>query len=555
MTAVLAVEDLRVATTAGEEVVKGVSFSVAPGEVVALIGESGAGKSTIGLAALGYRRPGLRIVGGSVRLNGTDLLTLSPEALRSCRGRDVAYVAQSAAAAFDPVHRILWQLTEAPVRFGLKTRAEATADMVALARRMRLPDPDEIVRRYPHEVSGGQLQRMMAMMAMGCGPSLLVLDEPTTALDVSTQVEVLRAIMDVIRAGGTSAIYVSHDLAVVAQVADRIVVLRHGAVVETGETGRLLSAPREAYTRELIDAVHVVPKVPATIRPAPEPVAHPAPEPPPLLRLRNVSASYGALPVLHGIDLELGRGRVLGVIGESGSGKSTLAKVIAGLLPPTEGEVLLDGRLLQPRVEDRRQEDRRAVQLVVQMPDLAFNPARTIGQSLDRHLAYFTDLPRAERTEQIARLLDTVEMLPELADRRPQDLSGGQKQRANLARGLLVNPALLLCDEVTSALDTVVAATVVRLLRRLKRDLGQAMIFVSHDIATVARVADEVAVLERGRLVEHRRTEDLLEAPSHPYTRTLLRSVPELRPGWLAAFDASEADTQEKAKPDRRMST
>ncbi len=533
---VLEIAGLRVATQAGVEVVKGVSLSVGKGEVVALIGESGAGKSTIGLAALGYRRPGLRFAGGSVRLNGADMLALPAEALRLRRGREVAYVAQSAAAAFDPVHTIGWQIIEAPVRFGLKTRPQAWADMVALGRRMRLPEPERIVKRYPHEVSGGQLQRLMAMMAMGCGPDLLVLDEPTTALDVSTQVEVLRAIKDMIRDAGASAIYVSHDLAVVAQVADRIVVLRHGAVVETGDTGRILSQPSDPYTRRLIDAVHVVPRLPAVAR---SPVEAP-PAPPPILQLSAVTARYGALPVLHDVALTLGRGRVLGVIGESGSGKSTLAKVIAGLLPPVAGAVAFEGRGLAPRVEDRGREDRRAVQLVVQTPDLAFNPMRTVGQSLDRHLAFFTDHDPRARADRIAELLRTVELEPALARRRPAELSGGQKQRMNLARALLVEPALLLCDEVTSALDSVVAASVVRLLRRLKGEIGQAMIFVSHDIATVARLADEIAVLERGRIVEHRATEALLAAPEHPYTRMLLRSVPELRPGWLEAFDADD---------------
>ncbi len=538
MTAMLEIDGLRVADKAGVEVVRGVSLSVAQGEVVALIGESGAGKSTIGLAALGYRRPGLRFAGGSVRLSGEEMLTAPLAALRARRGRDIAYVAQSAAAAFDPVHRIMWQLTEAPIRFGIKSRAQAEADMIALAERLRLPDPARLLRRHPHEVSGGQLQRLMAMMAMGCDPSLLVLDEPTTALDVSTQVEVLRAIKALIRDSGAAAIYVSHDLAVVAQIADRIVVLRHGAVVETGATEAILSAPGEPYTQALIDAVHVVPRIAPVIRPVA--ASEPATEAAPLLQINDLTARYGDLPVLHGVSLELRRGRVLGVIGESGSGKSTLARVVSGLLSPSGGSLQLDGRDLPARVTDRSGEHRRRIQLVVQAPDLAFNPARTIGQSLDRHLAFFEKLPRKARAERIRALLEHVEMAPELAERRPDELSGGQKQRANLARALLVKPDLLLCDEVTSALDTVVASSVVHLLRRLKQETGQSMIFISHDIATVARLADEIAVLERGRVVEHRPTRDLLAAPSHPYTRLLLRSVPDLRPGWLDAFDAAE---------------
>lgn len=536
MRPLLEVRNLRMETLSGQPIIDDVSFSVAPSEVVALIGESGAGKSTIGLSALGYRRPGLRFSGGEVLLDGHDMLSATPEELRARRGRRVAYVAQSAAAAFNAVHTLGWQITEAPVQHRVMSRSEAVAQMVALATRMHLPEPEAIAKRYPHEVSGGQLQRLMAIMAMSCKPDLLVLDEPTTALDVTTQVEVLAALKETIKQTRTSAIYVSHDLAVVAQIADRIIVLRNGRIVESGPTAQILNAPQQDYTRQLLAAVHVVPK--AYAAPRTEQAGEESADVP-VLALDGIEASYpphaasSSFKVLHDISFKIPRGKVLGVIGESGSGKSTLAKVISGLLPQSAGVVRLDGVALSQQIPKRSLQQRKDVQLVVQMPDLAFNPARTVKQALDRHLAFFTGLSAAQRTERIDVLMRTVELDPALASRMPQQLSGGQKQRVSLARALAVEPSLMLCDEVTSALDTVVAASVVALLKKLKREIGQSMMFISHDIATVAELADEVLVLYKGRIVEHKALGDLLAAPSHPYTRKLLASVPELRPGWI----------------------
>ncbi|SEM39706.1 peptide/nickel transport system ATP-binding protein [Roseovarius azorensis] len=533
MSKVLDVRSLRMETESGVPIIDDVSFSVASGEVVALIGESGAGKSTIGLSALGYKRPGLRFSGGQVLLNGQDMLSANPAELRARRGREVAYVAQSAAAAFNAVHRLGSQITEAPQQHGIMSRTEAEEQLVRLARQMQLPDPENIARRYPHEVSGGQLQRLMVIMAMACRPDLLVFDEPTTALDVTTQVEVLAALKETLRDSGASAVYVSHDLAVVAQIADRIVVLRNGRMVETGTTAQIIEAPQQTYTRELLGAVNTVPKLKAVPR------EHTARPPAPIVELKGIQAAYpkygkaDAAPVLHDINISIPKGRVLGVIGESGSGKSTLAKVISGLLPQTGGEVLLDGQVLSKRIRSRSLAQRRDLQLVVQMPDLAFNPARSIASSLDRQLAFFTDLSAKARKDRIADLMRMVELDPEITQRMPHQLSGGQKQRVSLARALSTEPALLLCDEVTSALDTVVAASIVDLLKKFKHDIGQSMMFISHDIATVAKLADYVAVLKAGCVVELKPLRDLLSKPEHPYTQMLLNAVPDLRPGWL----------------------
>ncbi|MGF1501004.1 MAG: ABC transporter ATP-binding protein [Paracoccaceae bacterium] len=539
MSALLEVEDLRVEgrrTRRGAfvPIVRGVSFALARGEVLALIGESGAGKSTIALAALGYAKPGCRFAGGTVRFEGASVLEMSLEEKRAIRGARISYVAQSAAAAFNDALRLDDQITEVSLAHG-GTRAEAEARMHALARRMRLPEPERIVRKYPHQVSGGQLQRLMAVMAMNAGPDLLILDEPTTALDVTTQVEVLAAFKDTLAASGAAAVYVSHDLAVVAQVADRILVLKDGAAVEHGPTERILHDPREPYTREMMAAV----RPPRQRNGATG--AETARASDPVLSLRGVSAGFGGRPgrpavtVLHDIDLDIPRGGTVGVIGESGCGKSTLARVIAGLLPAAAGEIRLDGEILPADAAARRRDALRRVQIVMQMPDVAFNPLRTVGEALARPLAYFHRLPTAARKRRVAELLEMVELPSNVADRRPQALSGGQKQRVNLARALAAEPEVILCDEVTSALDTVVGAQIIRLLKRLQTETGVTFVFISHDLSTVASFADRIAVLYAGRIAEEGPTARVLSPPHHPYAALLLQSVPELRRGWLEA--------------------
>jgi len=515
----LEITGLRVTGGAGDEpveIVRGVDLTLARGEVLGLIGESGAGKSTIGLAAMGYAKPGCRITAGRVLFDGVDLATLDEPAKRRLWGARIAYVAQSAAAAFNPAHRLDAQCTEPLLRHGLMGTEAAGRRIVELFRDMQLPDPDTIGVRYPHQVSGGQLQRAMTAMAMSCSPGLIVFDEPTTALDVTTQLGVLAAIKAQVRQSGTAAIYISHDLAVVAQMADRIAVLRHGEVVEEAPTAQMMTAPRHPYTRSLW-------AVRALAREA-------APDTAPLVSLRGVAAGYHGLKVLHGIDIDVPRGRTVALVGESGSGKSTLARTIAGLLPPTEGEIVFDGRALPPSYRQRDTALLRRIQLIYQMPDTALNPKRRVRDILERPLRHSTAAVRARRVQD---LLDMVELGSGLADRLPGELSGGQKQRLCIARALAADPDLVICDEVTSALDQVVAEGILKLLTRLQRDLGLTYLYITHDLATVRAIADRIVVMHRGQVVQQGTKGEVLTPPHHPYTETLLSSVPRMEAGWL----------------------
>ena len=515
-------------------IVKGVSLNVRKGEVLALIGESGSGKSTISLAAMGFARPGCRISRGEVWLNGRDIMALPPRDRHALRGDEVSYVAQSAAASFNPALRIGRQVIEAPLWHGAGDAATLTASAVELYRKLDLPSPETVGEKFPHQVSGGQLQRLMAAMAMSCGPDLLILDEPTTALDVTTQIEVLKAFRDIIRDQGTAAIYVTHDLAVVAQVADRILVLKNGETVEEGPTDQILHAPRHDYTRTLM----------AAVRPAPHLVDHidPAAAQAPVISVRNVTAGYGALTILSDVSVDVPAASVVAVIGESGCGKSTLARVVAGLTPLREGTVILDGKPAAPAVRDRPRAALKDCQIVFQMADTALNPRQRIGDILGRPLDFYMGLKGRERAERVAELLELVDLPRGFASRFPGELSGGQKQRVNLARALAADPKVILCDEVTSALDTVVAAGVIELLKSLKDKLGVAYMFISHDLSTVASFADEVVVLYAGRVVEKGPSKAVFSPPFHPYTKLLLSSVPEMRQGWLdGVADTSEA--------------
>ena len=520
-------------------IVERVSFDVHAGEVLALIGESGSGKTTISLACMGYARPGCEIAGGSVRLGDRRILDLSLRERREVRGRDVAYVAQSAAAAFNGALTLGMQVTEAPVMKGLLSGDEARAKAVALYRELDLPEPETIGRRYPHQVSGGQLQRMMAAMAMICDPRLLILDEPTTALDVTTQVEVLRAFKKLIRGKRTSAIYVSHDLAVVAQIADHVLVLRNGAMVELDTAGDIIARPAAAYTRQLIGAAHVMPETisPGRAPPAPH-GAGTAPEP--LLRVSGVTAGYGRSVehlALRDVSLEAFASRTLGIIGESGSGKTTLGRVIAGLMPARSGEVSFEGRRLGARVGERDREQLRAIQFAFQMADVALNPRHRVEKILGRPLSFYFGLSEAQARARVADLLALVELPANYASRYPRQLSGGERQRVNLARALAAEPKLIICDEITSALDTVVAQAILDLLRDLQERLHVGYLFISHDISTVARVADTIAVMQNGEVVEFGSTGTVLRPPHQPYTELLLKSVPDMRTDWLDTLE------------------
>ncbi|BBN55297.1 peptide ABC transporter ATP-binding protein [Pseudomonas chlororaphis subsp. aurantiaca] len=535
MSQLIRVEDLRVVAggESGEvEIVKGVSFALEQGEVLALIGESGSGKTTIALALLGYARRGCRLASGVVRVGEHDMLALGEEQLQGLRGNRVSYIAQSAAAAFNPAKRLLDQVVEGALIHGLDSRANLEAKAIDLFRDLALPDPEHIGQRYPHQVSGGQLQRVMAAMALISDPLLVILDEPTTALDVTTQIDVLRAFKRVVRERGATAVYVSHDLAVVAQMADQIVVLNGGQILEQSATAPLLEGPAHDYTRSLLAAA----RPDSTIRP-PSDIA----EDHPLLTIKGLTAGYGnknlqgmpMIRVLEDIDLTVRRGQAIGVIGESGSGKSTLARVVAGLLSPALGQLSFDGQPLGGSLSSRTDEQFRRIQMVFQNADTALNPMHSVSAILSRPLKMYFGLKGAALRQRIDELLDLVRLPRKLADRRPSELSGGQKQRVNLARALAAKPDLILCDEVTSALDTVVGAAILELLRDLRQELGVSYLFISHDISTVRALCDDIVVMYSGHKVEAGSRAAFAQAPFHPYTDLLIHSVPELRQGWL----------------------
>ena len=539
MSALLEVDNLQISARNDDDeltpIVKGVSFNVQPGEVVALIGESGSGKTTIALSSLGYTKPGLEFVGGEVRLQGEDVISMQNDRLRGLRGQRVAYLAQSAAATFNPALTIGEQVTESTVLHGLMSQEEANRRAEDLYRALELPDPDRLGKRYPHQVSGGQLQRLMAATALCGKPDLLVLDEPTTALDVTTQIEVLKSFKSVIKQEGASAIYVTHDLSVVAQIADHIVVLYAGEIQEYGTADQVVTQPSHEYTRRLMYAVRPPPAAGQGDETSDE---HQRKAP--ALEVKNLLAGYGRthngapeITVLRDVNVAIERGHSVGVIGESGCGKSTLARVMAGLLPAAQGEVLLDGAALQPALQQRSRSELQKIQFVFQMADTALNPRQRIDKILGRPVEFYHGLKGEEKRRRVGELLQMVELPQEFAGRYPEELSGGQKQRINLARALAASPEVLLCDEVISALDSIVGANVIELLKRLRLQTGVSFVFISHDLSTVASIADQIVVLYAGRVVEQGPTNAVLSPPYHPYTRLLISSVPELRVGWL----------------------
>ncbi|TAV85111.1 ABC transporter ATP-binding protein [Rhizobium ruizarguesonis] len=502
-------------------IVDGVSFDLKKGKVLGLIGESGAGKSTIGLSALAYGRGGAEITGGEVLLDGDNILALGKNGIRQIRGARVCYVAQSAAAAFNPAHRLGDQVIEASVKHGLMTKDKARARALYLFGVLGLPNPETFGERFPHQVSGGQLQRAMTAMALCSNPELIVFDEPTTALDVTTQIDVLAAIKHAIEETHTGALYITHDLAVVAQISDDIMVLRYGKQVEYGSVQQIIEAPREDYTRALVNVRQAYREEAADQSAA-------------LLKVENVSAEYSnGFKVLHDVTLHVPRGQTLAVVGESGSGKSTLARVITGLLPPSSGRVVFDGKPLMPGLKSRPNDDLRRIQLIYQMADTAMNPRQTVRDIIGRPLTFYYGLRGAEKTARVKELLDQIEMGKGFVDRYPAELSGGQKQRVAIARALAAKPELILCDEPTSALDPLVAEGILKLLLRLQEEEQLSYVFITHDIAIVRAIADSVAVMHRGKLVRFGPKSKALSPPFDDYTDLLLKSVPEMEIGWL----------------------
>ncbi|MGR3291178.1 MAG: ABC transporter ATP-binding protein [Paracoccaceae bacterium] len=507
-------------------IVEDVSLTLEKGKVLGLIGESGAGKSTIGLASMGYGRGSIRL-SGQVFLNGRDILKAGVKGFRALRGKEVTYVSQSAAASFNPAKRLMEQIIEAGLEHGVGTKAELEKRAIRLFGELSLPDPENIGSRFPHQVSGGQLQRAMTVMALVPEPDLIIFDEPTTALDVTTQIDVLAAIKKAIRNTGVAALYITHDLAVVAQVSDEIMVLRAGAKVERNTAENIITRPQEEYTQALVSV---------------RSIDHEEKKPTdnPVLVARNISAAYGnKIQVLTDVTIEVHPGQTLAVVGESGSGKSTLARVITGLLPPFQGEIVFGDQTFSRDLAGRSKEDLRQLQMIYQMADTAMNPRQTVGTIIGRPLEFYFGLRGAEKKKKIIELLDEIEMGIEFIDRYPAELSGGQKQRVCIARSLAAKPKLIICDEVTSALDPLVADGILKLLLRLQKSEDVAYLFITHDLATVKAIADSIAVMYQGKLVRYGPKSEVLAPPFDDYTDLLLSSVPEMKIGWLEKVLAS----------------
>jgi len=579
----ITVEGLSLAYRQGpswQQVVTDVSFQIAPGEVLGLVGESGCGKSTVALQLLGYRHPALRVVAGRVALHGRTLTGLPRPELDRLRGRRISFVPQNPTTALNPGIRVGAQVGEMRATHGADGRDTAT--LFAL---VGLPADAGFGRRYPHQLSGGQQQRVCIAMALACNPDLVVLDEPTTGLDVTTQAQIVTLLADLRARLGMSMVYVTHDLTLLSQIADRVGVMYAGRMVEIAPTATLFQSPRHPYTQGLIASIpgatgdgraagrplpgllrredippgcpfqprcaHARPDCAVTVQPMltigaehavacfrwddlPPPMAEfAAPhqtDPRPavtVLSVQGLNVAYGrAEPVVRDVSLTLAAGETLALVGESGSGKSTLARAISGLIAPGAGRIALRGVALAPQVRARSDEQRRLVQLVFQNPDASLNPRARIGRILQRPLDCFFPAETADSAQQVAQAIASVRLEPAHARRYPDQMSGGERQRVAIARALLARPDILLCDEVLSALDVSVQASILDLLQRLKRERGISMLFISHDLAVVRLVADRIAVLFRGEVVETGPTADVFAPPHHPYTHALLQSVP-----------------------------
>ncbi|HWI21156.1 MAG TPA: ABC transporter ATP-binding protein [Baekduia sp.] len=580
------VTDLRVELDAnGADIVDGVGFTVAVGEIVGVVGESGSGKTTVGTALLNGTRRGAQTTAGSIRLDGDELSALDENGWRRVRGKKIAYVPQDPTAALNPALRLRSQLKEMLDTHEPHMSSEDQDERIrASLREVKLPDTDEFLKRYPHQVSGGQLQRICLAMAFLLRPRLIVLDEPTTGLDVTTQAHVLDTVRELCANHSVAALYITHDLAVVGTLCDRVLVMYAGRIVESGVVSDVFDSPMHPYTRELLTSIPDL-KVPRVLHAiggyAPRPGNRPpgcafAPRcrmatelcttDPPLVHVgpghdslchyakdleaathrdweikpvrvvaenailsaRNISAFYGSTQVLHDVTVEVSRGECVALVGESGSGKTTLSRVIIGLLAPRTGEVTFDGETLSPKAGGRRREQRQRIQYIFQSPYSSLNPRHSIGRIIESPIGLLFDVPRAECTRRAEEAIEMVGLPAATLDSYPGDLSGGERQRVAIARALACEPTVLVCDEITSALDVSVQAGIVSLLDRLQKELELSLIFVTHNLALVRSVADRVAVLQDGRLVEAGATATVLDAPAHEYTKALLNDTPTM---------------------------
>ncbi|GAB3530912.1 ABC transporter ATP-binding protein [Arthrobacter tecti] len=545
--ALVQVSGLRISYEAGRElvpVVQDVDFNIAAGESFGLVGESGSGKSTVARTLLAELRAGSRILGGEVRVDGQNVFDLDGPALRKLRGGTVALVAQNAGQSLTPSMRVGKQVQEALESHGIKGGRRRVLELLD---QVRLPHVAELAKRYPHQLSGGQQQRVSIAMAIAARPKVLVLDEPTTALDVVTQAAVLRLIEDLRSELNVAALIVSHDLGVVSGMADRVAVMRDGRILENQTTAGLFARPEQEYTRELLDSVPRIGAPVASIR---------AIQDEPLVEARSLTISYhpSAPPAVDGVDLTIRRGETLAVVGESGSGKSTMAWSLAGLTPASGGTMrLLDervgqgGDLTQP-VARRSTDLRRLVQLIFQNADTSLNPRRTVASAIRRPLRLFGTVPRKDERRRVEELLTEVDLPASFASRLPSQLSGGQRQRVGIARALAAEPDLIIADEITTALDVSVQAAILELLAELQKHRGLTTLFISHDLAVVKDVADRVVVMKNGRIVEEGPVESIFSGPNHPYTESLVDAV--LEPGELDLPEPGPSEDSWEDHPD-----
>jgi peptide/nickel transport system ATP-binding protein len=552
MSPVLSVEDLRIESLSGLAVVDAVSLDVRAGEAFGLVGESGSGKTTTALAVLGWVRPGLRLVRGSIKVDGEEVLGRRERDLRRLRGRLVAYVPQNAGAALNPSLRVGRQIVEV-LRHRTKNRGRnVVGDVLEL---VNLPGDRKFQRRFPHQLSGGQLQRLALGVALAARPKVLVLDEPTTGLDVVTQQLVLDEV-DRIRAElGVAIVSISHDLALVAARTDRLAVMMGGKVVERGPSRLLLAKPADDYTKALVDAVpdprrirhagpSAAPPLNGAIGKHVNGVSAPSPAERPLLTVEQLRAihktRHGTVVAAEDVSFAVERGGCLALVGESGSGKTTIARCVVGLHKPENGSIRLDDAALAAIAPKRTLQQRRRIQIVFQDPFDSLNPRTSVHDAIARPVRKLGGFTRVDANGEVSRLLERVRLPARLAAAYPTELSGGECQRVAIARALAAKPELLVCDEITSALDTSVQASVLELIEELRADLGLALLFISHDLGVVASVADRVVVLERGIACEHGAAVDVLTSPSHPYTQKLLGAAPSLSAA-LAAGERADA--------------